>query len=105
MDIVLDEMHFVSLQNALNLCVKIVQGNWTMDVNRDVYGAGLIKLVYECLNQVSGLLKKCISCAKSLRLCWMLQIIFCDHFLWQDPAKRPTAEQILDQPVLSCCRQ
>uniref|UniRef100_A0A3Q3DFU5 non-specific serine/threonine protein kinase n=1 Tax=Hippocampus comes TaxID=109280 RepID=A0A3Q3DFU5_HIPCM len=59
--------------NALNLCVKIVQGNWTMDVNRDVYGAGLIKLVYECLNQ--------------------------------DPAKRPTAEQILDQPVLSFRRQ
>ncbi|XP_037097661.1 serine/threonine-protein kinase Nek9 isoform X1 [Syngnathus acus] len=59
--------------NALNLCVKIVQGNWTMDVNRDVYGAELIKLIYECLNQ--------------------------------DPAKRPTAEQILDQPVLSCCRQ
>ncbi|XP_077476262.1 serine/threonine-protein kinase Nek9 [Stigmatopora argus] len=59
--------------NALNLCVKIVQGNWTMDVNRDVYGAGLIKLVYECLDQ--------------------------------DPAKRPTAEQILEQPVLSCSRQ
>uniref|UniRef100_A0AAQ6AHZ9 non-specific serine/threonine protein kinase n=1 Tax=Amphiprion ocellaris TaxID=80972 RepID=A0AAQ6AHZ9_AMPOC len=59
--------------NPLNLCVKIVQGNWTMEVNSDVYSSALIKLVYECLDQ--------------------------------DPAKRPTAEQILDQPVISCCRQ
>uniref|UniRef100_A0AAQ5ZVE5 non-specific serine/threonine protein kinase n=1 Tax=Amphiprion ocellaris TaxID=80972 RepID=A0AAQ5ZVE5_AMPOC len=58
--------------NPLNLCVKIVQGNWTMEVNSDVYSSALIKLVYECLDQ--------------------------------DPAKRPTAEQILDQPVISCCR-
>ncbi|XP_017274200.1 serine/threonine-protein kinase Nek9 [Kryptolebias marmoratus] len=59
--------------NRLNLCVKIVQGNWTMDVNSDVYSSGLIKLVCDCLNQ--------------------------------DPAKRPTAEEILDQPFISCCRQ
>ncbi|XP_056151594.1 serine/threonine-protein kinase Nek9 [Lampris incognitus] len=59
--------------NPLNLCVKIVQGNWTMEVNSDVYSSALIKLVYECLDQ--------------------------------DPAKRPTADQILDQPVVSCCRQ
>uniref|UniRef100_A0A4W6EXA1 non-specific serine/threonine protein kinase n=2 Tax=Lates calcarifer TaxID=8187 RepID=A0A4W6EXA1_LATCA len=59
--------------NPLNLCVKIVQGNWTMEVNSDVYSSALIKLVYECLDQ--------------------------------DPAKRPTAEQILDQPFISCCRQ
>lgn len=40
-------------KNPLNLCVKIVQGNWTMDVNSDVYSSALIKLVYECLDQVS----------------------------------------------------
>uniref|UniRef100_A0A8C2ZTF7 non-specific serine/threonine protein kinase n=2 Tax=Cyclopterus lumpus TaxID=8103 RepID=A0A8C2ZTF7_CYCLU len=39
--------------NPLNLCVKIVQGNWTMEVNSDVYSSALIKLVYECLDQVS----------------------------------------------------
>uniref|UniRef100_A0A673ZFP2 non-specific serine/threonine protein kinase n=1 Tax=Salmo trutta TaxID=8032 RepID=A0A673ZFP2_SALTR len=38
--------------NPLNLCVKIVQGNWTMEVNSDVYSSALIKLVYECLDQV-----------------------------------------------------
>ncbi|XP_037551032.1 serine/threonine-protein kinase Nek9 [Nematolebias whitei] len=59
--------------NRLNLCVKIVQGNWTMEVNSDVYSSGLIKLVYDCLNQ--------------------------------DPAERPTAEEILDQPFISCCRR
>ncbi|XP_008336115.1 serine/threonine-protein kinase Nek9 isoform X2 [Cynoglossus semilaevis] len=59
--------------NPLNLCVKIVQGNWTMEVNSDVYSTALIKLVYECLDQ--------------------------------DPAKRPTAEQVLNQPFISCCRQ
>lgn len=40
-------------KNPLNLCVKIVQGNWTMDVNSDVYSSALIQLVYECLDQVS----------------------------------------------------
>ncbi|MEQ2274826.1 Serine/threonine-protein kinase Nek9 [Xenotaenia resolanae] len=59
--------------NPLNLCVKIVQGNFTMDVDTDIYASGLIKLVYECLNQ--------------------------------DPAKRPTADEILDQPFISCCRR
>ncbi|XP_023850324.1 serine/threonine-protein kinase Nek9 [Salvelinus sp. IW2-2015] len=59
--------------NALNLCVKIVQGNWTMEVNSDVYSSALIKLVYECLDQ--------------------------------DPEKRPTAEEILDQPIISCRNQ
>lgn len=44
---------FVSTQNPLNLCVKIVQGNWTMEVNSDVYSSELIKMVYECLDQVS----------------------------------------------------
>uniref|UniRef100_A0A8C9VQA7 non-specific serine/threonine protein kinase n=1 Tax=Scleropages formosus TaxID=113540 RepID=A0A8C9VQA7_SCLFO len=38
--------------NPLNLCVKIVQGNWTMEVNSDVYSSELIKLVYECLDQL-----------------------------------------------------
>ncbi|XP_028855399.1 serine/threonine-protein kinase Nek9-like isoform X2 [Denticeps clupeoides] len=37
--------------NPLNLCVKIVQGNWTMEVRSDVYSADLIKLVYACLEQ------------------------------------------------------
>ncbi|XP_015205898.2 serine/threonine-protein kinase Nek9 [Lepisosteus oculatus] len=59
--------------NPLNLCVKIVQGNWTMEVNSDVYSSELIKLVYECLDQ--------------------------------DPEKRPTADQILEQPIVSCKRQ
>lgn len=59
--------------NPLNLCVKIVQGNWTMDVDTDVYTSGLIQLVYECLNQ--------------------------------DPAKRPTADEILNQPLISSRRQ
>ncbi|XP_071376960.1 serine/threonine-protein kinase Nek9 isoform X1 [Centroberyx affinis] len=59
--------------NPLNLCVKIVQGNWTMEVDSNVYSSALIKLVYECLDQ--------------------------------DPAQRPTADQILDQPIISCCRQ
>ncbi|KAG7260731.1 hypothetical protein CRUP_026888 [Coryphaenoides rupestris] len=59
--------------NPLNLCVKIVQGNWTMDMDSKVYSAEIIKLVYECLEQ--------------------------------DPVKRPTADQILDQPILSCSRQ
>ncbi|XP_042599035.1 serine/threonine-protein kinase Nek9-like [Cyprinus carpio] len=58
--------------NPLNLCVKIVQGNWTMEINSDVYTSDLIKLVYECLDQ--------------------------------DPEKRPTAEQILEQPVISRVR-
>lgn len=44
---------FLSAQNALNLCVKIVQGNWTMELNSDVYSPALVKLVYECLAQVS----------------------------------------------------
>ncbi|CAL8286531.1 unnamed protein product [Lota lota] len=59
--------------NPLNLCVKIVQGNWTMDVDAKVYSPELIKLVYDCLDQ--------------------------------DPVKRPTADQILDQPIVSCSRQ
>ncbi|XP_076833876.1 serine/threonine-protein kinase Nek9 isoform X2 [Brachyhypopomus gauderio] len=59
--------------NPLNLCVKIVQGNWTMEVNSDVYSPELIKIVYSCL--------------------------------YQDPEKRPTADQILDQPIISCVRQ
>ncbi|XP_067312389.1 serine/threonine-protein kinase Nek9 [Pseudorasbora parva] len=58
--------------NALNLCVKIVQGNWTMEINSDVYTPDLIKMVYECLDQ--------------------------------DPEKRPTAEQILERPVVSRVR-
>ncbi|XP_056624561.1 LOW QUALITY PROTEIN: serine/threonine-protein kinase Nek9 [Triplophysa dalaica] len=58
--------------NALNLCVKIVQGNWTMEINSDIYSSDLIKLVYECLDQ--------------------------------DPEKRPTAEEVLDRPVISSVR-
>ncbi|KAK7142942.1 hypothetical protein R3I94_012326 [Phoxinus phoxinus] len=58
--------------NPLNLCVKIVQGNWTMDINSDIYESDLIKMVYECLDQ--------------------------------DPEKRPTAEQILERPVISRVR-
>uniref|UniRef100_A0A8B9JY91 Kinetochore protein NDC80 homolog n=1 Tax=Astyanax mexicanus TaxID=7994 RepID=A0A8B9JY91_ASTMX len=61
------------IQNPLNLCVKIVQGNWTMEVNSDVYSSELIKIVYACLDQ--------------------------------DPEKRPTSDQILDQPIISRVRQ
>ncbi|CAG10614.1 unnamed protein product [Tetraodon nigroviridis] len=67
--------------NPLNLCVKIVQGNWTMEVNSDVYSSALIQLVYDCLHQGNRLV------------------------LSQDPANRPTAEQVLDQPFISCRRQ
>ncbi|KAM8834350.1 serine/threonine-protein kinase Nek9 [Synchiropus picturatus] len=59
--------------NPLNLCVKIVQGNWSMDINSQAYSAELIELVYGCLKQ--------------------------------DPEKRPTAQQILDQKILSSNRQ
>nr|XP_023684049.1 serine/threonine-protein kinase Nek9 [Paramormyrops kingsleyae] len=59
--------------NPLNLCVKIVQGNWTKEVNSDVYSSELIQLVYECLDQ--------------------------------DPENRPTADQILDWPIISSRKQ
>ncbi|KAL2099448.1 hypothetical protein ACEWY4_005928 [Coilia grayii] len=58
--------------NPLNLCVKIVQGNWTMEVSSDAYSSKLIQLVYKCLDQ--------------------------------DPEKRPTATQILDEPIILCVR-
>ncbi|XP_063039488.1 serine/threonine-protein kinase Nek9 isoform X3 [Engraulis encrasicolus] len=58
--------------NPLNLCVKIVQGNWSMDVSTDAYSSALIQLVYKCLDQ--------------------------------DPEKRPTANQILDEPIILCVR-
>lgn len=44
---------FLSFQNPLNLCVKIVQGNWTMELNSDIYSSAIVKLVHECLDQVS----------------------------------------------------
>ncbi|XP_048829798.1 serine/threonine-protein kinase Nek9 [Brienomyrus brachyistius] len=59
--------------NPLNLCVKIVQGNWTKEVNSDLYSPELIQLVYECLDQ--------------------------------DPENRPTADQILDWPIISSRKQ
>ncbi|RXM95557.1 Serine/threonine-protein kinase Nek9 [Acipenser ruthenus] len=59
--------------NPLNLCVKIVQGNRTMEADPDVFSAGLIHLVHQCLDQ--------------------------------DPEKRPTAEQILEQPIILTHRQ
>lgn len=59
--------------NPLNLCVKIVQGNRTMEADPDVFSAGLIHLVHQCLDQ--------------------------------DPEKRPTAEQILEQPIILNHRQ
>ncbi|MBN3294900.1 NEK9 kinase, partial [Amia calva] len=59
--------------NPLNLCVKIVQGNWTMQVDSNVYTPELIKMVYECLDQ--------------------------------DPEKRPTADQILEHPIIYNQRQ
>ncbi|XP_072313887.1 serine/threonine-protein kinase Nek9 isoform X2 [Eucyclogobius newberryi] len=58
--------------NPLNLCVKIVQGNWTMEVNSDIYSSKLIDVVYHCLDQ--------------------------------DPSKRPTADEVLDQPFILRCR-
>lgn len=59
--------------NPLNLCVKIVQGNWTMEANSGAYASALINVVYQCLDQ--------------------------------DPSKRPTADQILDQTFISHYRQ
>ncbi|KAG5265945.1 hypothetical protein AALO_G00248110 [Alosa alosa] len=58
--------------NPLNLCVKIVQGNWTMEVRSDVYSSDLLQVVYKCLDQ--------------------------------DPEKRPTANQIMDEPIILCIR-
>ncbi|XP_078516046.1 serine/threonine-protein kinase Nek9 isoform X1 [Lissotriton helveticus] len=55
--------------NPLNLCVKIVQGNWAMEVNSKVYSPEMINLVQDCLQQ--------------------------------DPDKRPTAEEILERPLIS----
>ncbi|XP_048340893.1 serine/threonine-protein kinase Nek9 isoform X1 [Sphaerodactylus townsendi] len=37
--------------NPLNLCVKIVQGNRTMEVDSSVYSLDLIQMVHSCLDQ------------------------------------------------------
>ncbi|KAG8562098.1 hypothetical protein GDO81_015589 [Engystomops pustulosus] len=55
--------------NPLNLCVKIVQGNWAMELDNSVYSQELIDVVRVCLQQ--------------------------------DPEKRPTADEILERPLLS----
>lgn len=90
----------VRSQNPLNLCVKIVQGNWTMEINSDIYSSDLIKLVYECLDQVPRAVCYCIcqSCVD-----WCHDDVMCVD-VDQDPEKRPTAEQILDQPIISSVR-
>lgn len=87
-------------KNPLNLCVKIVQGNWTMEVNSDVYSSALIKLVYDCLDHVSKGnnqrivwfqvdMKQMDSCQKQYcRLsnkgffCKVLVIFLCHRILW-----------------------
>ncbi|KAM8920782.1 serine/threonine-protein kinase Nek9 isoform 5-T5 [Pelodytes ibericus] len=55
--------------NPLNLCVKIVQGNWAVELDSSVYSQEMIDVVRECLQQ--------------------------------DPDKRPTADEILERPLLS----
>ncbi|XP_044292245.1 serine/threonine-protein kinase Nek9 isoform X2 [Varanus komodoensis] len=59
--------------NPLNLCVKIVQGNRTMEVDSSVYSPDLIQMVHSCLDQ--------------------------------DPEKRPTADELLESPLISKCRR
>ncbi|KAM9294341.1 serine/threonine-protein kinase Nek9 [Gastrophryne carolinensis] len=55
--------------NPLNLCVKIVQGNWAVQLDNSVYSQDLIDVVRACLQQ--------------------------------DPDKRPSADEILEKPLLS----
>ncbi|XP_029454267.1 serine/threonine-protein kinase Nek9 isoform X2 [Rhinatrema bivittatum] len=55
--------------NPLNLCVKIVQGNWAMDLDSSTYSPDMIDMVRACLQQ--------------------------------DPDERPTAEEILERPLIS----
>uniref|UniRef100_H3BFY4 non-specific serine/threonine protein kinase n=1 Tax=Latimeria chalumnae TaxID=7897 RepID=H3BFY4_LATCH len=55
--------------NPLNLCVKIVQGTRTMEVDADFYSPEMIELAHSCLHQ--------------------------------NPEKRPTAEEILERPLIS----
>uniref|UniRef100_A0A8D0HE58 non-specific serine/threonine protein kinase n=1 Tax=Sphenodon punctatus TaxID=8508 RepID=A0A8D0HE58_SPHPU len=55
--------------NPLNLCVKIVQGTRTMEVDSSVYSLELIQIVHSCLDQ--------------------------------DPEKRPTADELLERPLLN----
>ncbi|XP_069807177.1 serine/threonine-protein kinase Nek9 isoform X2 [Dendropsophus ebraccatus] len=55
--------------NPLNLCVKIVQGNWAVELDNSVYSQELIDVVRLCLQQ--------------------------------DPEKRPSADEILERPLLS----
>ncbi|XP_066463760.1 serine/threonine-protein kinase Nek9 isoform X2 [Eleutherodactylus coqui] len=55
--------------NPLNLCVKIVQGNWAVELDNSVYSQELIDIVRLCLQQ--------------------------------DSEKRPSADEILERPLLS----
>lgn len=78
-----------------------------MEVNSDVYSSALIKLVYDCLDQVSkggkefeNTVNLLISQRISVKDLMVIEIV-----VSQDPANRPTAEQVLDQPFISCCRQ
>ncbi|XP_069592361.1 serine/threonine-protein kinase Nek9 isoform X1 [Ranitomeya imitator] len=59
--------------NPLNLCVKIVQGNWAVELDNSVYSQELIDVVRLCLQQ--------------------------------DPELRPSADEILERPLLSCRRR
>nr|XP_033807302.1 serine/threonine-protein kinase Nek9 isoform X1 [Geotrypetes seraphini] len=54
--------------NPLNLCVKIVQGNWAIDLDSSIYSPEMIDMVRACLQQ--------------------------------DPEERPTAEEILERPLI-----
>lgn len=55
--------------NPLNLCVKIVQGNWGVQLDNSVYSQDLIDIVRSCLEQ--------------------------------EPEKRPSADEMLEWPLLS----
>ncbi|XP_067833025.1 serine/threonine-protein kinase Nek9-like [Heptranchias perlo] len=59
--------------NPLNLCVKIVRGTRTMEVDPTVYSDALRSLVLDCLDK--------------------------------NPEKRPTAEEILNRPIISRRRE
>ncbi|KAM5129607.1 serine/threonine-protein kinase Nek9 isoform 2-T2 [Mantella aurantiaca] len=55
--------------NPLNLCVKIVQGNWGVQLDNSVYSEDVIDIVRSCLEQ--------------------------------EPQMRPSADEILERPLLS----
>lgn len=78
-----------------------------MEVNSDVYSSALIQVVYDCLDQVSKgeNPENSVYFLVYLTADFSKRLVVIEIVLSQDPANRPTAEQVLDQPFISCCRQ